>query len=280
MVIQSWGNESQNFNARYDPVKDQIEYFNPKIFQVLRVDLKPLGLNQEVRLQKFREIWQYTLDDWKEYNLVVQDPSIEITELEQESWTENQTYLHLLGYTNVKNGTPLTFIIDEDKQTVRSLKYSSFTTNAQGTGSGDMRWFEISIPLIWENTYVGEHSLTANTSAGGEMRYDYHIWEAPESSYVPPKTVKYIGGNEFVPTPTPEVLTVEVTRDVIHTVTVVTVETVDYNKLANEQANKSVPLIMGYVGWGLLLGIPSLYLVWVVLRAVYRIVNKKKKEEK
>jgi uncharacterized membrane protein len=54
---------------------------------------------------------------------------------------------------------------------------------------------------------------------------------------------------------------------------------VDYDRLANEQANKSVPLIMGYVGWGLVIGIPMLYVISVMLRAVYRIVNKKKKEE-
>ena len=222
MVIQSWGNESQNFNARYDPVKDQIEYFNPKIFQVLHVDLKPLGLNQEVRLQKFREIWNYTMDDWKEFNLTVQNPSVEITELSQQSWTENQTYLHLLGYTNVQNGTTLTFILDKEKQTPRTLKYSMFTTPAQGIDAGDMRWFDIAIPLIWENTYVGEHSVTANTSVGGEMKYDYNVWQAPEGSYVPPKMVKYIGGNEYIapviqtvtivlPTPTPEVITRTIT---------------------------------------------------------------------
>jgi len=154
------------------------------------------------------------MDDWKEYNLTVQNPSIEITELEQVSWTENQTFLHLLGYTNTQNGTRLTFTLDKDKQTARSLKYSQFNTTAEGTGSGDMRWYEIAIPLIWENTYVGEHSVTANTSVGGEMKYDYHIWQAPEGSYVPPKMVKYVGGNEYIapviqtvtivlPTPTP-----------------------------------------------------------------------------
>lgn len=222
MVIQEYGNKSQNFNARYDPVKDQIEYFNPEIFQVLHIDLKPLGLNQEVRLQKFREIWEYTMDNWTEFNLIVQNPSIEITELEQQEWTENQTFIHMLGYTNARNGTVLTFILDKEKQTPRTIKYSTFTTTAQGTGLGDLRWFEIAVPLIWENTYVGEHSVTANTSVGGEIRYDYHIWQAPANSYVPPKTVKYIGRDEYIPpviqtvtivlpTPTPEVIIQKVT---------------------------------------------------------------------
>lgn len=217
MVIQSFSNRSQNFNARYDEATDQIEYFNPNIFQVLRIDLKPLGLNQEVRLQKFREIWNYTMDNWVEYNLTVQNPSIEITELEQRNWQENQTYLYMQGYTNTQNGTILTFILDKDKQTPRSLKYSMFTTTAEGLGEGDMRWFSILIPLIWENTYVGEHSVTANTSIGGEMKYDYYIWQTPSGTYVPQKTVKYVGGNEYIapvvqtvtiilPTPTPEIV--------------------------------------------------------------------------
>jgi hypothetical protein len=225
VLMQTVGNRSRDFTTKYDPSSQEIKWFDAKTFTIQSVPT--LGLSPQVLLEKFQQIIPNTLDSFSKYKMELQSPYIEIQSI-SEKVTANETineagiteyytnvsYIEVKGYTNVAIGSTLKFIIDEKQQTPRTLK--SHTTTAVAGGSknpGDMRWFDVTIPLYKYNMPIGSHDVTAYTNlSDAGTTYTFVIYDTPLNSYVPPKTIRYVSGEygpqEFVPTPTPIVQTV------------------------------------------------------------------------
>lgn len=223
LIAQEYTNASTNYNLRFNESRYRIEYFDPNDFQIKYIEL--FGLDGSVALEKFREIQKYTLDTFTEYKMTVATPYIEISSLDQQYVNETVFTQTVRGYTNLAIGTPITMTVDQDKVTDSNRKYSVFTTTVKGSDKpGDMRWFELTVPLIWDNFAPGHHTIIADSPLGASMSVDFNVYESPEHSFIPNNTIKYVGGNEFVPTPTPiiieKVVTQEIIKTVIQTVTV------------------------------------------------------------
>jgi len=92
----------------------------------------------------------------------------------------------------------------------------------------------------------------------------FYTREEPAEHYVQPEYHMFIDGNPFIPTPTPIVVEKEVIKEVTKIVineTTVYIP-VDYNRLATETLLKAAP----YVGGGILVGIPLLYVCLLAIR--------------
>jgi hypothetical protein len=218
LVAQQYNNNSPNYNLRYNDTNHQIEYFDPVNFRVNYIDL--YGIGGTVALEKFRSIQKYTRDEFTEYSLTVQDPYIEITSLDQQ-YINGTTFVQVIrGYTNLRIDTVIDVTIDKEKLTEDSKKYSIFHSSVKGTNKpGDMRWFEATAPLLWNNYVAGHHTVTVEGN-NASMYVDFNVYESPDHSFIPNNTIKYIGGNEFVPTPTPITVEKVVTKVVTQLVTV------------------------------------------------------------
>jgi hypothetical protein len=242
VMTQTIGNKSSDFTVKYDSTTHEIKWFNSDSFEIDNINVA--GLSPMVMLQKFDDVIPYTMDVFKTYKLQLQDPYIEIQSVDEQDtsnetvdeagvthYNTNASFIEVKGYTNVAIGSKLRFVVDESRQTPRTI--AGYTTTAVAGGSknpGDMRWFDVEIPIDKYNMVAGEgHTITAYTglSDAGAV-YTFVIYTAPAGSYVPPQTIRYIAGRngpeEFVPTPTPIVQTVTVpvpgpTQIVIQTVT-------------------------------------------------------------
>jgi hypothetical protein len=275
IMFHSVGND-MNFDLRVR--NNKLEYFDSTNFHVYSLSLE--GMTPQVVKDKILAVGGANDDTFTLKTLEIQNPMIDIVSADVLEVSDRTGVLQIRGYTNAENNSPLSFIIDKEKN--KGWYHTWFDVVKAYENPGSMRYFDYGVPIVWSELAPGQHDVTVRGAHNVSMTVPFYVYEAPIEPFKPNQTMKYVGGNLFVPTPTPEIVTVEVTRDVIHTVTVVTVETVDYSRLAGEQTNqtisKTLPAVAGYIGWGLLLGVPMLYALSVVLRAVYRIVNKKKKE--
>lgn len=204
-------NATAQFNMRYDAQKDRLEYFDPAQFKIIYVDL--LGLDPKTRLDKFRAVRNTSQDSFVEYRMIVEDPEIEIISLDQVYINQTTFAQTIRGYTNVGVGDELTFVIDKDKID----RFNTYYTTAKGSGNpGEMRWFELTIPLLWNNFATGHHTIEGTTAIGGHVSVGFDVHEAPEHSFIPNNTIKYVNGSEWkepviiketvtiiLPTPTP-----------------------------------------------------------------------------
>ncbi|MCK9593702.1 MAG: hypothetical protein M0Q91_17010 [Methanoregula sp.] len=272
MVVEQPGKDKVEFTMRYVPATETIEYFDATQFKIMTVSLS--GLDPRTRLDKFRKVRDLSTDLFTEYKLEVEDPYIEITSLDEQYIDDEHFSKTIKGYTNTKIGTELTFIVDKDRKGTDS--YSTFTTTAQGsTNPGDMRYFEITVPLLWDNYGAGHHTVTATTAIGGSMSVDFDVHESPDHSFIPNNTIKYVNGSEWkepviiektvtvtivLPTPTAEKIYVNVTPSIE------TQQQVQYD--ANVKFAQTAALVIG--GVVVVLGL-SVYVLWTWKRRRDRI---------
>ena len=221
LMMQTIRNGSTNFTVKYDNQNSAIKWFDPTTFTIQ--GLSTLGLSPQVFLQKFEQIIPETYDNFELHNLTLQSPSIDIQSISEMMSNSNATinqagvteyntnisFIEVKGYTNVKIGSIIRFILDQNEQTDKTIKAYTSTAVVGGTGNpGDMRWFDIAIPVDKYNMATGPHTITGytNLSTGGTTAM-FDIYSAPAGTYIPPATVRYVAGQygeqEFIPTPTP-----------------------------------------------------------------------------
>jgi hypothetical protein len=270
--------------VKYDTDDNAIKWFDYKTFSVQNIYTD--GLSPRVLLDKFQEVIPNTLDSFTKYKLELQRPYIEIqsiSELSTINYTINQagvteyytniSYIQVKGYTNVNIGSVLKFIIDEKQQTPKTIKLHTTTAVAGGSNNpGDMRWFDVTIPLYKYNMATGSHSVTAYTNlSDAGTTYTFEIYDAPLNSYIPPKTIRYVSGKygpqEFIPTPTPIVQTVTVavpgpTKTVIITVTPSDEQVKAQQKIITDENLKTwgIRIVIGIIIVGIAWYLVSLYL--------------------
>jgi hypothetical protein len=155
-------------------------------------------------------------DGWDEYLITVQNPEIQIMTVDRQ-YSSVDT-LHVEGYTNLKNQSVIKVSIDDDNKTMEILRRERFDAIATSISAGEMRQWEISVPFDEENMTSGWHSIYARGNYGAFARTGYTVRYMPEGQERPQEYYKVVGGDIFIPTPTPEIV------NVTHEVTIVKVE--------------------------------------------------------
>ena len=238
ILLQSIQNDTGLSAVRYDNTTGNIQWFDPKTFTIQGYSI--LDQTPENILMKLEEIFPLVHDTYEMFNLEIQDPTITIDEIEALNQVNNtgspqeqgitigaQNYVDVRGYTNVAPDTIIKVIVDGDyNQSLNPIWNNAIITQAQGTLGGDMRTFEVLVPLKLYNMAPGRHFISAKTALSNETisTADFYIYDNPTGKVIPNKTIRYISGrygsDEIVPTPTPITVIQTVTVPVTVTATV------------------------------------------------------------
>ena len=221
------------------------------------------GLQPMMIKDALMDALQNSDDGFVTYNMTIEEPYIDISGY-QEIKVGNSSVLEVTGYTNKIADTPITLFIDRENQTGKSIKYPSMTIATEAGNIGDYRTFHGYLPLIYDEIAPGFHQLEAMLPSGKMSQVSFYTREEPAEHYVQPEYHMFIDGNPFIPTPPPIVVEKEVIKEVTKIVineTTVYIP-VDYNRLATETLLKAAP----YVGGGILVGIPLLYVCLLAIR--------------
>lgn len=261
------GNNSifeESYNPEYKPEKYS-NYTYPAIVspfvsgKVVNID----GTQPRLVFEQLKEYVAGTIDDGiKLRTIEFQEPDIQIARIDASILDENKTYLTVRGYTNVREKTPITLTLDA--YTINGVTYeeNTFTTYATGYNGHEWRQFTTTFPVDFGMRFPGQHYITATTETGASAIVPFYIRKELPAHYIPPTYIEFVDNSPFIP-PTfiNTTVTVEVTKEVIKTVTVV--ETLDYQKLAAEDIRQlSIPVI-----GGLIVLIVGIYLVYAGIRA-------------
>ena len=243
-------------------------------------DVSIYGSQPMLDIDRFYSMIRGTDDKITTYNLDIEEPSITVVSIDEVDvgnripikYEPGMTLLDVRGYSNVQNDTVITVVMDPDKQTVRTIKANTWTTNAIKTSAGNKSMYQVYIPINKNQMPNGMHTVSVTTAIGGRMRYDFLISELPSDSYVPNATLKYIGSNNpWEPNMTvlPAVtITIPVPGPVVTVQEIITPSPEQIKdaaqKIVDEQnrATESVVVIvivglvaLGFIGW-------FLYSIW------------------
>jgi hypothetical protein len=240
------------------------------------------GSQPRLNMEKFYNLIRYTDDKIQTYSMEVEDPMVSVVRIDEVdvglripiSYELGMTLLDVRGYTNAQNGTVITLVMDPDKQTVRTLKGNTYTTVALRSSPGNMSIYQCYIPINKNQMPNGIHTVKVSAALGGSMLHDFVISELPADSYVPNATLKYIGDrNPWVPTPTPEVVTVVQTKVVEK---IVTVEVTPPQEMLNEAQKRAVDDKVGEIVKNAAIAIGIVIALFLVGRFAYRVYTKRK----
>jgi len=243
------------------------------------------GLSPMLALDKFMTMVTTTDDPINKKTLVLQEPSLDISSMEQMSTYAakgyyrdsnlrgNVTVFEVKGYTNVQAGTNLYFALDKDQQP-RKVKW--FNTTAQGKVVGDMRTFRVYIPVYWDNMQEGMHTISGYTNVGGSIYRDFPVRIMPADSFIPDETIKWIGNqNPWAPNLTPNdvVIQTKIVEKIIQVEVTPSPEAVyaAQKKVAEERDAANTAAMIGNT-----LIVITLLIVAVLLRWLYRMYRKAK----
>jgi hypothetical protein len=217
ILIQTPGNDGE-FNVIYDEEGKFLNslYTSRDNWTTYKADVS--GLTPLLLLEKVVSEIDKTNDGYKLYKMEVQFPSVEITVRDDiEVGTVN--VIQVKGYTNTKVGSNLCFVIDE-KVAFKSMSYTPTCVLAQGNQIGDSRYFIASIPFSYRDLGVGTHFISGWSELNPDVKsvVPFYVYTSFDDK---PKntTSKYIDGNLFVPTPTPQIIKVVETQIIRQVVT-------------------------------------------------------------
>lgn len=241
VVVHVPGNDTQ-YDARYGN-KELIPY---------RYGYKPVsvdGLQPYMVYDRLKGMLIGTDDKLYEYNLQVDVPTITINRAD-EMYLKNRTVLDVRGYTNAANGTEITVSLDERNTYYKLMPERTAKTTAIRTSPGNLSYYRAYVPIDWDELAADatNHTLTARTAIGGVVQKDFKVSVMPADSFKPNASIKYIEDrNPFVPTPTPEVVTVVKTQVVVQTITVPVTPSHEVVEAAQRKATEEVALNYVYI---------------------------------
>lgn len=274
VVIQYPGSDLE-FNVLYNKDKKILSSLYSSMDNWSMKEYDTSGLTPMLFKDKLLDEIDKTNDGYSVYNLLVEDPSVDIISQDEVDVSKVKV-LQVMGYTNTAEGTQICFWLDEKLKT-KSMSYTPTCVVAQGTEEineiGDMRYFVASVPFSYSDLSVGTHFITGKTSIGGSITTSFYVYESfddqPRNS-----SLKYIAGNLFVPTPTPEIVKVIETQIVREVVTqVVEVQlTPDLQQLYETQKKVSDDKTTEYIVYGIIgvCVIIGIYFLSVLIRGMRR----------
>lgn len=181
------------------------------------------GMSAYVIGERFDMMAEESDDDLRTYEMVVEDPYITLDRAD-EIYLNGITVMDIRGYTNAANGTEITITLDEGRTYKKYVAARTVTTEAVQYHSGNLSCYRAYLPVDYDSLSAANamnHTITARTALGGAVYKDFWISVMPEDSFKPNATLKYIEGrNPWVPTPTPEIVTVVQTKVVPTYITV------------------------------------------------------------
>lgn len=175
------------------------------------------GFQPRMVMTEFRKMIKSTDDPITEYRIEVVHPTIDITSIDETYW-EGKDVLDIRGYTNVAKDTPIAFVMDKDKQTEKTLPTETYMESVKQDAPNKWGYFQVRIPIDYEEIPVGQHEITATVPQGATQTVPFYVYDLPEGQEVPNETVKYVAGDLFRPTPTPE--------RIVETITVIETQTI------------------------------------------------------
>lgn len=175
------------------------------------------GFQPRMVMTEFRSMIKQTDDPITEKRIEVAHPTIEISQVD-ETYYQGKDVLDIRGYTNVAKGTAIAVIFDEEKQTARTITNKTYVVPVQETAPNQWRFFQVYIPIDYDEIPVGQHEITARVPQGAEQTVPFYVYDLPAGQETPNATIKYISGNQFIPTPTP--LEIRIIETVIQTQTI------------------------------------------------------------
>ena len=288
IIIQSVGNLSQNFDVIYDG-GNIIKWFDRNSFLVRTVDFN--GMTPDVAIESMEKIFPLTYDTYTKKHMEIQDPEITIARMDKVGVASSKDYYRLddvhgnvslmdvRGYTNAPAGTNISVILDLDHTTPNNVKYSTFHSVAQGTSFGDLRYYQLYVPLYEDSLYIGMHSMTAKNDLGASMKFDFPILVMPKDSYQENVTVKWVGdenpwrANMTIADPVVKVVTVVQTQVIVQKVTPSPEEVRDAQKKVMDEK-------IGYYGGIAGIGLVVIIIGYLGFRFVYRARKRKRWEGK
>lgn len=184
------------------------------------VAIKPtdvFGLTPRLVLGEFKKMVTASDDSLVEYRLEVASPVIDIASID-ETYDSGKDVLDVRGYTNVAKNTELTFVMDKDKQTARTIRENTYHELVKEDTPNYWRYFQVLVPIDYETIPVGKHFITVSSPQGATQTVSFDVYDMPVGQVRPNASIKYVAGNQFIPKPTAEIVTV--IQTVIQTQTV------------------------------------------------------------
>ena len=217
ILIQKTG-DNKEFDVRY--IDHNIEY-KTGWDGIKSVDIN--GIQPRVAIGRLQEIISKTDDQYTIQHLVVATPTISITrmdetglglkEIEYKDQPGLVSLFDVRGYTNLENGTLLTASLDKP---LRGINKNKYTTKALRTAYGNQSAYQVYVPIIWDNMKIGSHTITVESPDGTITYSDFYVGSLREGAPKPNVSLKYADSrNPFIPTPTPEIIRVVETKEVI-----------------------------------------------------------------
>ena len=122
-----------------------------------------------------------------------------------------------------------------------------------------MREWKVIIPVNKYNMAPGRHFVGAMAETSNAITTaDFYLYNSPDDSYVPNKTIRYFSGrygdDEIIPTPTPIIVTQIVTQVVTQIVTVPVTPSNDQVYAQQKKAQEATFGEYARMGFGGLLG--------------------------
>jgi hypothetical protein len=287
IIIQSVGDVSPYFDVVYNG-NNTMKWFDRSTFEVHTVDFN--GMTPDVAVSTMEHIFKNTFDKYEIKHLEIQEPTVTIDRMDKvglvgakefyrtDDMRGNVSLMDVRGYTNALAGTKISVILDIDKTTPNTVKYNTVNTVTQGTSFGDMRYYQVYVPLYEDSLDIGMHMLTAKTEIGGSMNADFPISVMPADSFQPNATVKWVGDenpwkpNMTIPAPVVQVVTVVQTQVVVQKVTPSPEEV----KVAQEEVvSEKIRTYVGYIVGALVI----ILIGYIVFRFLYRAWKRKQWEE-
>ena len=240
-------------------------------------DVSLYGSQPLLDIDKVKGMIATTTDDTITFhNLEVSEPSItvnSITEVDVGSrfpliYTPGMTLLDIKGYTNLAKGSELSFVVDPDKQTARTLKSNTYKTTAVRTDPGMMSTYQIYVPINKNDMESGMHTVEVKTRIGASMRYDFPVFELPPNSFVPNATLKYIGDeNPWKPNLTiPEPIVIVQTPIIVEKVVTVTIPVPPSQDSLDSAQRSAIIGIITYAIIVVFVGVVCVYLAIAFIR--------------
>jgi hypothetical protein len=235
-------------------------------------DVAETSLNstsQEVQLAALAKMVNKSIDDkYTMMRIEVQDPMVEVRQLDTGTTVDGMNTATIAGYTNVNPGSIVTIEFDKgtiDPKLARANTWNT-TVDSPYAPNAYRTWFKT--VLFNPNDFrIGTHTLTVTTESGAYANPPITIRRELEGSYQPPSTFQFIDNNPFIPTPTPE--------PAPPPVVVTVVQTVVQEKIVTQE--KIVPIDpYPYVIGGIIAVIVVAYVIYSIARAI---VNERRKRK-
>jgi hypothetical protein len=142
--------------------------------------------------------------------LQVENPYSEITMVDEYTRANdayNISTVHVAGYTNLPNQTPLSIVLDYKTLNVpQTMLYGKTMDMVQNTTTvgdtiGDRRQFSILFPIYYGFLHGqgSAHFFTVINPDGSLTVANFKVYDTPAGQVVPLQTNRYIAGDEFKP---------------------------------------------------------------------------------